>query len=446
MGTFIIHGKKIFKAGTFKDSTGREHTWTTADLDKIVDHYHTLRRENALTSVPVRVDHSFTARDLVGWISDVYRLGEFLHADLHLTESEAFFKWARGTFEPVSAEIAAYETNNGDVFTPTLVGVAFVDVPAVEGLFRASGVEPGRVTAVPVDGAVLDSSTGSVYERAQEAQSMGTRASDDLAGLSTAELTERFGGKAQTMAAHSTATVVEHPGQVTPPAQKDPEEDEGGVSDATVGDAPGQGDTETPSVDGAGDGASAAVPVEAGDSSVPEATEPQVTEGKQPATQPATHAAAPGAVATFRVNGVPMTDPALVQAHIDALEKFRAEARDNERREFVTGLVRDNKILANQAEALTDLALSMDDAQFAKFRSSYESAGVNPLLDQHGMTREDAAHVQVPSGQSVDAVRAEIQTLEEIVARHRMAGKDEEWIKGTSSYRKLTELKNQLNG
>jgi hypothetical protein len=464
-GTYIIHGKKVFRAGTFKDSRGVQRTWTTDQLDQMVANFHALRTTGALVGVPLRVDHSFSARDLVGWISDLYLIGEYVHADLHFTEPDAYRKWQTGTYEPVSAEVAPYETNNGDIFTPTLIGVAFVDIPAVEGLYRASGVAPKeRVTAVPIESSVLDSQSGSVYERGQEAQSMTIKNDPDLAGMTTAELTERFAGSA----VHQTAPIEE--------------EVEEGVEDedSTVGDASSEGAADEAEVEGESDGDTEAAPVEAGDlqvseteespvdpavvtaalgaldgvgpPSVPEVTEDEADDDEDAAEAesaasepPAVHGSPVGQVASFRVNGVPLSDPSVVQAHIDALEQFRSQTLDQSRRDFVTGLVRENKILAGQAEPMTDLALSMDDAQFSKFMQTFESASANPLLGTHGRHGGDAGQGH-SGGQSFEKAHEEMRTLEEVVARLKMAGKSDDEIQRTTAYAKLTELKTSLNG
>lgn len=465
-GTIIVHGKKIFRAGTFKDSLGIEHTWTTDDLDKMVGHFHLLRTNAALVGVPLRVDHSFSARDLVGWISDVYRLGEFLYGDLHFTEWSAYVKWENGTYEPVSSEIAAYETNAGETFHPTLIGVAFVDIPAVEGLYRASGVKSERVTAVPSGTAMLDSGARGVYERHQEVPPMSTHSGQfdpKLAGLSTAQLSEHAQHSAAlagleglsadqiialskvdpTEMAKFTAAIAEP----TLPAELEglSEEDIKGLeSYAALTDA---------------ERASLIVT----DPPAPAANQlPAELEGVSPeeivalsnanpekltllATQLAASShGAPVATATFRINGQPVTDPTLVQAHIDGMERQLTQTTESVRREYVTSLVRDQKITANQGQTLTELAVSMTPEQFSKFKEGYEGAPVSPLLGQFGAPAPGGApanHAAAAPGAPSSSVATEIQTLEDIIARHRMAGKSEAEIQTTKSFRRLTELK-----
>lgn len=448
--TKIVHDKKIFRAGTFKDSKGTLHTWTIEQLDQAVANFHHLRGNNLLGGVPVRVDHTFSARDVVGWVSDLKREGQFLLADLHFTEMSAFSKWDNGTFEPVSSELAPYETNSGDIYYPTLIGVAFVDIPAVEGLYRASGVSNERVTAVFMKPSMLDSKTGSVYESAQEdhmppiASAQNSPFSPELANLSTAELAELTASHA---ARKPAAAAVE---PETPAAEVEPETpaDPAPVVEETP-EAPAGAETpaEAPAPAGAeGD------PVDPPTPLAPVAVDPpapvEVVEGEPiPVTDPpdpAVHGAAPS-VLTFRVGGVDITDPALVQAHIDSLEQFQSTTIHSQRRDFIADLVRDNKILAGQAESLTELALSMDASQYAKFTASYEVVGSNPLMATHGRTGDANGGAPV-SGAVTEQLRDELAVHSAIVERHRLTGKPQEWIEQTASFRRFTELNTQLNG
>lgn len=458
-GTNIVHGKKIFRAGTFKDSKGVLHTWTIEQLDAVVANFNHLRANDLLAGVPVRVDHTFSARDVVGWVSDLKREGEFLLGDLHFTESSAFSKWDNGTFEPVSSELAPYETNSGDIYYPTLIGVAFVDIPAVEGLYRASGVTNEKVTAVFVNPSMLDSKSDREQSVALE-DHMPTIVSAEaspfdpkLANMTTADLAATFTAKKvapKPAAAEPEAPAAEAPVEAEAPAEAPAE---AGAADAAP--AAPAADSPTPKAPVAVDPpAPAAVEGDPTEPPTPQApvavdppAEPVVTEGDPiPLTEPrdpAVHSAAP-AVMTFRVGGVPITDPALVQAHIDSLEQFQSNAVHGQRKEFVAGLVRDNKILAGQAESMTELALSMDASQYAKFTASYEVAGAVPLMATHGRTGGEAA--TVTGGKSVEDLRDELAVHSQIIERHRLTGKSQEWIEQTASFRKFTELNTQLNG
>lgn len=135
-GGNVIKDLKVFKAGTFKDSQGRQKTWTTKDLADLVKNFNTLKSSGAFPKVPVRVDHTESARDVVGWIAGLRSDADFLYADIEFTEPDAYEKYERGSYGPRSSEIGEYETNGEDpkTYFPVFMGLAFVDLPAVEGL------------------------------------------------------------------------------------------------------------------------------------------------------------------------------------------------------------------------------------------------------------------------------------------------------------------------
>lgn len=146
-GTHIIEGIRIFKAGTFSDSMGIVRTWETVHLDQMVLHFTLLKDGGIFPNVPVRVDHSYSAESVVGYFVNVYRDKDddnFLAADIEITEPDAFQKWERGTYRSRSLEVGMYETNgeNPQTYFPVVMGLAFVDIPAVEGL-HAKGGSPG---------------------------------------------------------------------------------------------------------------------------------------------------------------------------------------------------------------------------------------------------------------------------------------------------------------
>ena len=408
-GTKIVHGKKVFKTGTFKDSTGTERTWTNLDLEKMVQNFHKLKDGNLLDGVPLRVDHSFSARDLIGWIVNLYSDGNFLLADLHFTEFSAYEKWQKGTFAPVSSEIAPYETNSGEIYYPTLIGVAFVDIPAVEGLYRASGVSSDRVTAVPVPSPILDSGSKLLYEIGQEDLHMPI---------------------SDTQIENNEDVVTEDAPSEDASTEELPAEEVEVVEVGSEDDSEAEAEVELSAVD-----------IEAQIKVLEQLLAERVAEESELLELSLNSKSV--AVSTFRVNGFEMSDRSAVQAHIDSLEQFRSASIDGERRSFVEGLVRENKILANQASDMTDLSLSMDESQYAKFKSSYQGVGANPLLGAYG---NSVTNISSTSGTSIDKIRDEISIHEAVIGRHRLAGKPEEWITKCESFRRLTELNTQLKG
>ena len=136
-GTGTVEHLAIFRAGTFKDSMGIQHTWEPEHLAQLEFHFRMLKDRDVLPLVPVRADHSISVQNVVGWITGLTIENNFLYADFKVTEPDAVGKIQRGTFRNRSAEIGIYETNDEAMFWPVLFGFAFVDMGAVEGLHHA---------------------------------------------------------------------------------------------------------------------------------------------------------------------------------------------------------------------------------------------------------------------------------------------------------------------
>ena len=101
--------------------------------------------------------------------------------------------------------------------------------------------------------------------------------------------------------------------------------------------------------------------------------------------------------------------------------------------------VADGKVAATQEAMLAELAEDMSDAQFAKFKAGYENAPKLSLLAEHGANSNHSGGA--PAGGEKPE---QIKTLEGQVQMHRDAGVlTEDQIKETSSYRRLTQLRNE---
>jgi hypothetical protein len=137
-GNWVVRRARIFRVGEHTDSAGRVREWSHEDLDKAVQNFAYLKA-TSLPDIPLRIDHSISMRDVVGWILNVYRDDsepDFLFCDWEFTEPDAAEKWRRRTFRGRSIEIGHYRTDEGNVLFPVVLGLAFVDIPAVGGLFR----------------------------------------------------------------------------------------------------------------------------------------------------------------------------------------------------------------------------------------------------------------------------------------------------------------------
>jgi len=133
------------------------------------------------------------------------------------------------------------------------------------------------------------------------------------------------------------------------------------------------------------------------------------------------------------INGVAVSDPKAIQAHISSLEQFRDEQRDAGRRNFVNKLAAESKITAAQVESLQVLAVSLSDEQYGQFQASWDAAPALPLLGKHGAQNGEG-------GASVSEAEDRIATLKGIVDHHRASGMREEDIKAMKSYQELQTL------
>lgn len=132
----LVRNLPVFRAGTFADSSGSIETWEVADLQEMVDNFTGLK--DVFPNVPVRLDHSRSVQAIVGYLDGLRVDGDLLLADFTFTEPEAANRWERGTYRSRSSEIGYFETNEGEGHWPVFQGFAFVDIPAVEGLYAKS--------------------------------------------------------------------------------------------------------------------------------------------------------------------------------------------------------------------------------------------------------------------------------------------------------------------
>jgi hypothetical protein len=125
----------IFRTGTHTDSMGRQSDWTDSDLRKMVSNFNKFRKDGTFANIPVRLDHERGMGSVVGYFTGAKFSDGFLMADIEFTEPEAADKWERGTLRSRSSEIGTFTAGETEHW-PFLYGVAFVDLPAVSGLFN----------------------------------------------------------------------------------------------------------------------------------------------------------------------------------------------------------------------------------------------------------------------------------------------------------------------
>ncbi len=139
-GTGLVKRYKIFKAGTFSDSRGERRTWTAEHLALMVANFNLLRNTGTFPNVPVRADHRTSVLGIAGYFAGLSSDEHWLYQDIEFTEPEMFGKFQRGTFRGRSLEVGFYEDNDEALYWPVVLGSAFVDIPAVEGLYGKSHI------------------------------------------------------------------------------------------------------------------------------------------------------------------------------------------------------------------------------------------------------------------------------------------------------------------
>jgi uncharacterized protein YbjQ (UPF0145 family) len=127
---FLLKGIEAFKAGTW-----RGRTYTVENLEEMAANFKSLRDENLLEP-PMKVDHSESARDQIGWIDNLYVEGDALLADVLFTEKDAMEKVKRGTWKKVSAEIYSNykEEANGRNYGMVFRALSIVSIPQLKSI------------------------------------------------------------------------------------------------------------------------------------------------------------------------------------------------------------------------------------------------------------------------------------------------------------------------
>jgi hypothetical protein len=143
-----VTGLPVFRSGTFRDSMGWENTWEDIHMHQIVANFDVLRNSGTFADVPVRAGHpeifGNPLKDLIGYFTGLRAASAvnpvdgvtytYLLADLDILDVTAQTNIENGLWRNRSSEIGFYSANNGAEYWPVMAGVAYVDIPAVEGL------------------------------------------------------------------------------------------------------------------------------------------------------------------------------------------------------------------------------------------------------------------------------------------------------------------------
>lgn len=374
-GTRSIKDMPVFRSGSFADSMGYRHNFEQIHMDQMVMHFDMLRARKIFADVPVRDGHAgFLIRGLpgngktVGWHTGLRTEDRkspvdgkdytYLLADYDILDEEAKVNIDSGLWRNRSSEIGEYETNDETMFWPVYMGVAYVDIPAVEGL--------------------------NGFDKIAE-----------LGGVAT------ISGFAKGQEDRNFICLLE--------------------KEIPVGDKPGTDAGSTPPV-------------------APPVAPPVVVP-----PQPIAAASPPAATHSFTIQGAATTDFGAVQRHISALEQFQVETREQSRKDFVASLAAGDapKITQPQVAAQTEVALMLDDNQYAKWKASWDAAPSSSLLAVHGSDHGQGGSTD-PAQTADQKLLDDISIQEDIVRNHTRNGVSPESLKKLPSFVKLQELKAQL--
>lgn len=149
-GVLKVEGMPVFRSGTFRDSWGDQFTYEELHIQQMLTHWNYLVSSKIFADVPVRLGHpGFLGAapmqgQVIGWHTQLStaRLKaphedeeyDYVLADYEILDMTAAADIERGLYRNRSAEIGRYRTNKEVEFWPVYMGVAYVDIPAVEGL------------------------------------------------------------------------------------------------------------------------------------------------------------------------------------------------------------------------------------------------------------------------------------------------------------------------
>lgn len=418
-GILKVLGLPTFRSGTFRDSMGFQHTWEEIHIEDMARNFAMLRDRQLFQDVPVRDGHP-------GWIVSGmegngkvigYHTGlstemrqaphdlmnyNYLLGDLEIIDASAQDAVESGLWRSVSSEVGTYISNNEAEFWPVYQGVAYVDIPAVEGL-KGFSKKSSSVSVITMD----------------QGDIVGTKAT-------------QAGTAAHTAAAGDGTTTDGEPAGATGDGAEVPE---GGTEGADEGLAGSTGTGDEPP-----EGA---------------ATEPPATGGQTTDTGEGQHSLLnEDGSFNFRRSGevfgpvfkpgdilTPSLFQALqgMQAHTAVLEGVVEDTRTAERIAFVNSLVAGDKpkLLAAQKASTEKFALGLSADQYKEWRAVMDASAPLGLLQ----TQVDGTsnHSGTQTGDQA-AQATEIDTLKGIVKYHKDGNMTVDKIKETKSYKRLLEL------
>lgn len=381
-----LKGLPVFRAGTFRDSMGIQHTWEDMHMQQMVDNFELLLSRGIMPGVPVRKGHNgfFDSGaqimdGLIGWHTGLsvgkqenpvdHGTYSYLLADYDILDADAQTRIENGLWKSLSAEVGTWIANSEAEYWPVYRGVAYVDFPAVEGLVKFSsangvGTKFSIMTDKEIQVGADNTQTGQ--------QGTGAPTPPQLPPV---------------------------PPQAQPGNQQQQQQQGGGTGDQQHGQQNGQ---------------------------------PAPTNG------PANN------TFTFTLStGQTTTDYAAVQADLVNLAAFKKESIEAGRRAFIQSLATgpNPKLLASNVDAAEKFALSLTDEQFVAYRQQWEGVAPNPVTGNHtGGTSNTGSQPQGHQGEGAGTQSDNLTILIDRLHAFSLSGMTPDQIKKTPSYTALKQL------
>ena len=338
----VVQDMPVFRSGTFRNSWGEQSTYSDLHIQQMVTNFDYLKSARIFEDVPVRKAHPEpwfrnSTEEVIGYVTSL-RVEKrphpatgveysYLIAEYEIFDDDAATKIEKRLFRNRSAEVGVYLDNDEAEYYPVLMGFAYVDIPAVEGLNFG---KHAKVRLFALDN--------------QEGNSMDE----------------------EEVSAEETPVEDETPTEETPvedetPTEETPVEEVSDENETPVEEFV----TETGSVSAS---INTAEPVEDSD---PALGSPIVSVDTD------SHSGNFAKAQVFTINGKQVSDPAVVQRFIDELYGAVAVSRDD----FISHLFSANKISSGQMEPLKQFAASLTIEQWDQFRTIMEDSPTNPTLD-----------------------------------------------------------------
>ncbi len=126
----------------------------------------------------------------------------------------------------------------------------------------------------------------------------------------------------------------------------------------------------------------------------------------------------------------------------DELQAFKEATEAEERSDFVSSLIKENKILASKKDDTVKLVNSFSAEQFESWKSMYDGAPANSVLTGGGKgdnpTLDTANQQQQYAAGDEDAAAKQARADKNVIRSLKMAGKSDDAIKATQQFARLS--------